>query len=1107
MLRTLVDLLRRAASDAPSEAVIHISRDESEQAHSYAALYRDALRTLAFLQGHGLAPGRTVLLQIACERRQLELFWGALLGGMVPVILPKVGAWVRDSEAAQKLNSVCRVLQAPLIVLDADQVANYAAPGLTPAAHGVAWLADAPGQGLAALARPHQGEPDDLAFLQFSSGSTGVPKGVRLSHRNLLCNVREIAEAAALQPGERMLSWMPLFHDMGLICFHLVPLHVGMTQVKMQPAHFIADPLAWLRKIGAHRASVTGSPNFGLQHVLDKLDSAAAGALDLSSLRLLFNGAEPISPQVVRSFSARLAPHGFRAAAMCPAYGMAEACLAVTMAVSAAAPLLHRFARERLIAQGVAQPAGDGDDALEYVDCGAALPSVQLRIVGDDGAVLAPMRLGEVQIRGVNVTSGYVGGVDADRLFSADGWLRTGDLGCLCDGRLVITGRRKDVIFVNGRTVMTADLERHLAERHGLRDGAVVACGLSDAASGRERVLLFATLRGKQTDWPRLHQLRQSAQDYLAFPVDAALPARRIPRTTSGKLQRYKLAEQVRDGEFDALLAQFHQHAPAAAPEAAPADAGQRAIRAIWAAVLRREAATLPLDAAFTALGGTSVQAIEMLAKVEQHAGREYGYALLLQCRSIREVAEYLARADAAPAAAGPIAAPAPAARAGDIAIIGMAGRFPGAATLAQFWDNLCAGASFTAPVPAARWTSPRGSFHMAALADAELFAADFFGIAEDEACIMDPQQRLMLELAYEAMDNAGCNGARLDARREVGIYLGVSHNSYLEEIAVRRRRQDFSGAQHTRLMPANLLNMVAARIAHTLDTTGPALTFDSACSSSLVALHYACNDLLQDNCTLAIAGGVNLMYTAHAHEMFAQAGALSPDGVCRTFDSAANGMVPGEGGGVVVLKRLERALADGDRIDAVIAASAINNDGKSIGIMAPAPEGQEQVLRRAYARAGVSPAQVSYIEAHGTGTPLGDQIELRALTRVFGAEAGAGAGQCGIGSVKTGIGHLLAAAGVAGLLKVALALRHRQLPATLHFQSSHARLRFDASPFYPVRALTPWPAGALPRHAGVSAFGFGGTNAHAVLREGVKRRSRSPVLAVNSHSARTAIV
>ena len=248
------------------------------------------------------------------------------------------------------------------------------------------------------------------------------------------------------------------------------------------------------------------------------------------------------------------------------------------------------------------------------------------------------------------------------------------------------------------------------------------------------------------------------------------------------------------------------------------------------------------------------------------------------------------------------------------------------------------------------------------------------------------------------------------------------------------------------------------------------------------MALHYACNDLLQDNCDMAIAGGVNLMFTAHAHEMFGQAGALSPDGMCRTFDSAANGMVPGEGGGVVILKRLARALADGDRIDAVIAASAINNDGKSIGIMAPAPEGQQKVLRRAYAKAGVSPAQVSYVEAHGTGTVLGDQIEMRALTRVFGTEGGAT--ECAIGSVKSGIGHLLAAAGVAGLLKVVLALRHQQLPPSVHFQASHARLRLDASPFRPVSCLTAWPAAALPRYAGVSAFGFGGTNAHVVVRD-----------------------
>ena len=1090
---TLVDLLENTAMHAADKSVIHVSRDGSESRQTYAQLHERAKQTLAFLQGHGVCPGRILVVQVGASGRQLEVFWACVLGGIIPVLLPKVASWLRDTEASRKLGGVCDTLEQPFILVDADQAVNYAKGVLNFVAKGIVAIADDPSQGLAGAARLHTPHPDELAYLQYSSGSTGLPKGVRLSHRNIVCNIVEIAQASAAHAEVTALSWMPYFHDMGLVGFHLTPLYLGMNQIKMEAAHFIADPLLWLRKIDQHRANMIGCPNFGLQHVLDKLGAADYGHLDLSCIRLLYNGAEPISAPVMQRFIAELAPTGFRNTAMLPVYGMAEACLAVTFSPLDAAPLVHQFDRNTLFTEGVAVPAQDQLPTLDYVDVGPPLPSVELRIVNERGELQPALRLGDIQIRGVSVTSGYQGLEDRNgELFTHDGWLRTGDVGFLKNARLIVTGRSKDVIFINGRNVMTADLERHLAQCFDLKEGELAACGVTHPDTGRECVVMFAASRSRNVPWARLHEMKLAAEEYLSFPVDSVLPMKQLPRTSSGKIQRYKLAQEWLNGALADARDAFLSNAPAATVMVTPADDRQDAIRRIWADVLQCDVASIGIDMSFTALGGTSVKAIEMLARLEERFGRIFGYALLLECRTVRDVGEFIAQHVAphlsvVPETASPLPATAPGPRDEHmrIAVIGMSGRFPGAASLDAFWNNLRDGVSVVREVPPQRWHSDQGKFYMGMLADVDLFAADFFGIAGDEAAITDPQQRLMLEVAYEALDSAGYNGVRLDAERNVGVYLGVSHNSYFEEIVERRRDGAFAGSDNAKLMPANLLNMVAARVSHALNLKGPALTFDSACSSSLVALHQACNDLLLDNCDMAIAGGVNLMLTPTGHELFAQAGALSNDGVCRAFDEAANGMVPGEGLGAVVLKRLDRALADGDQIDAVIAATSINNDGRSIGIMAPTPEGQEAVLKKAYAKAGISPAAISYIEAHGTSTPIGDPIEMRALTSAFGAVAQVGT--CGVGSVKTNIGHLLAAAGIAGLIKVILALRHQQLPPTLNVTRPQPRARFGETPFYLVSHLTPWPQGPAPRYAGISSFGFGGTNAHLVVRDHVQ--------------------
>lgn len=420
------------------------------------------------------------------------------------------------------------------------------------------------------------------------------------------------------------------------------------------------------------------------------------------------------------------------------------------------------------------------------------------------------------------------------------------------------------------------------------------------------------------------------------------------------------------------------------------------------------------------------------------------------------------------------------------IAIIGIGCRFPGAKDPEAFWQLLRDGVDAITEVPANRWDiesfydpDPAQSDKMNTrwggfLDQVDQFDPQFFGIAPREATSMDPQQRLLLEVTWEALEDAGQIPDRLAGTR-TGVFIGTSSHDYSVLIW---------GGTTDPYATTGTGNCIAAnRISYLLDLHGPSLAVDTSCSSSLVAIHLACQSLWSGESTLALAGGVQVMLSPQVTVSFANAGFMAPDGRCKAFDSRANGYVRSEGAGVIVLKPLSQAKASGDPIYAVIRGSAVNQDGHSNGLTAPNPWAQEAVIREAYRQAGVSPGRVQYVEAHGTGTNLGDPIEMKALGKVLGEDRPSGQ-HCAVGSVKTNIGHAEAAAGIAGLIKVALSLKNRQIPPSLHFQEPNRYIPFDKLPLFVQQTLEPWPEGAGTALAGVSSFGFGGTNAHVVLEE-----------------------
>ena len=514
-------------------------------------------------------------------------------------------------------------------------------------------------------------------------------------------------------------------------------------------------------------------------------------------------------------------------------------------------------------------------------------------------------------------------------------------------------------------------------------------------------------------------------------------------------------------------------------------------VRAIWADNLEVDAETLDPDADFVALGGDSVRAVAIHADIEARYDQLLDFEILRTCRTVNEFAVYLDRhvgpvpepattPDTVPPAVAHLHA-AEASR--DIAVVAMAGRFPGAPDLQTFWQQLEQGRDAFVPVPRDRWDADAYYDERPGIAgkvacrvgafvdDVDQFDPEAFGLTEKHAVDTEPQQRLFLELAADVLDRGGKRGDN------IGVFASTGWNTYLP-----RYRPD----QISRLTAVgNLQNMVAARVSQVLGLRGPAFTVDAACASSLLAVHLAVQSLRNGECDAAIAGGVELLFNPQTYLSFGQAQVLSAAGACMPFSARASGFLLGEGGGAVMLRRLDDAVAAGDPIVAVVKGTAVNNDGGGYSAMSPSPEGQIDVLRKAYRDAGVDPTTVSYVEAHGTATTVGDAVELRALSAVLG---GGGAAPCGVGSVKSNIGHLFSAAGIASLIKVLLCFDRRTLAPIANFDEPHPRHHFERTRFFPVARAETWFRGDTPRRAGITSLGVGGSNCHLVLEEAPPR-------------------
>ncbi|MGQ4659061.1 amino acid adenylation domain-containing protein [Lysobacter sp. F6437] len=918
--------------------------------------------------------------------------------------------------------------------------------------------------------------PDTLAYVMYTSGSTGKPKGCMVTQGNVVRYFTAIEPLYDFRADDVWAFFLsPAFDVSG---FEIWGALTHGARLVVVPHLVSRTPEAFRQLLVDEQVTVTCPTPTGFLELM-RADEALPVPGEYA-LRYVILGGEAVSMQSLRPWFQR---HGDAQPQVVNMYGPTEATIYVTF---------------RHITR--ADVEGDAGSMI-----GTGIPDVPLHVLDKDLQPLPTGEVGELFIGGRAVIRGYHGRPDltAERFIE---WrdpretdapvariYRTGDLVRMdADGDIEYLGRIDHQVKIRGFRIELGEIEATLGHHPAVRACAVLA---REDRPGEKRLVAYVVPNGKTPTVGTLRaHLEATLPDYMMPAAFVMMDV--LPQNENGKLDRRALPAP--DNSRPALSS---SHEP-------PVGAVEQELCGFFAELLDVEG--IGRHDNFFELGGNSVLATRLLERIRQsrvaaggNAGDGVDVPITLLFRNPTPTA--LARAldgnhdDAAMRARMPRAlAPA---QAGNepIAIVAMSGRFPGAGDVEAFWQNLCDGRDtitlfqpdeLDPMIGLAERSDPSYVAARGVIDGVEQFDAAFFGIGPREAEVMDPQQRIFLELCWDCLERAGHVPDATGV--PVGVFAGMYNCTYFQNHVMRR--PDL--IEKVGAYPVSFLNdkdYIATRVAHKLNLTGPAINVQTACSTSLVAICQAVDSLRAGQCDMALAGGASVTSPPRSGYLYQEGAMFSVDGHTRTFDARAQGTVFSDGAMVVLLKRLSDALADGDQVHAVIRGAAINNDGGAkASFTAPNSDGQAAVIAMAHRNAGVEPRSIGYVEAHGTATPLGDPIEIEGMTKAFrlGTDD---AGFCRIGSVKSNVGHLVIAAGGAGLIKAALALEDQRIPASLHYESPNPAIEFDGSPFVVNSSLTEWPRGDVPRRAGVSSFGVGGTNAHVVLEEAPQRAESLP--------------
>ncbi|WP_075186283.1 hybrid non-ribosomal peptide synthetase/type I polyketide synthase [Teredinibacter haidensis] len=906
--------------------------------------------------------------------------------------------------------------------------------------------------------------PTDLAYMIYTSGSTGKPKGAMISHRAIINRLIWMQVEYNISESDRILQKTPMSFDVSVWEFFW-PLIVGAKLV-MANAGGHKDP--------QYLIDIIEKQNITVLHFVPSMLSlflSTPGLNRITSLKEVFCSGEALPHELTKRFfnamHARL--HNL--------YGPTEAAVDVTY--------------------WECKPG----DISTLVPIGKPISNIQMYCLDENLNPVAGGEEGELHIGGIGLSDGYwkrptlTEEKFIDNPFSTEAnakLYKTGDLGrFLPDGNIEYLGRIDFQVKIRGLRIELGEIEAELLKHEAIRTATVIP---SNDSLGEKRLLSYLVVdKQKKFSIPELRQFLASRLPDYMIPA-AFILIENMPLMPNGKTDRKALPQGT------ISRPDLNQ------PYIAPGTKLEKILCSIWKNLLNMD--KVGVDDNFFDIGGNSLLSMMVVTELNDQENITLPLVKLFQHPTVRSLALRLEGSadnnieiDKIFERSASLKQTLSAKKRGEneIAIIGMSGRFPGAYNTDELWENLCAGKEtvtfFTkeqlGPGLDPSLTDDKNYvFARGIIPDGDKFDAAFFGINPTEAKTIDPQQRVFLELAWAALENSGYTSEKFDGL--IGVYAGIGNNHYYP-LNVMQHTDIVKMVGPFSVMVGNEKDHIATRVANKLNLTGPAVSVHTACSTAMTAIDNACFSLTTGQTDMALAGGISLQTPQYSGQLFEEGGVFSPDGHCRPFDAEAAGTLFSDSAGIVVLKRLNDALRDGDTIYASIKSTALNNDGANkISYLAPSIEGQKKVIAMALARAGVSPSEISYIETHGTGTPIGDPIEVEALTQIYRRDTEAKQ-FCGLGSIKSNLGHPTIAAGAAAVIKVALSLKHEKIPATLHYTKANPKIDFKNSPFYVVDKLLEWPRAKYKRLAAASSFGFGGTNGHAILEEAPNTQDSGP--------------
>lgn len=1072
------DLLENAVKIAPQNGTYYIYEDGEEEKVTYYAQRKIALGILDSLQKKGLKKGDYIIADVSHTKDYHVLMWACFYGGIIMTALPRPDFGMENSETLQGIKGIWEMLGKPLLVTDKEMKNLYEKAW----GHGaIEAMEELFSEGEGMVAEILQ---EDAAYIQFSSGSTGNRKGAVLSNKNLIEASCSIVDFEQCTKDEKPLMWLPHTHNFGAFTFCLLSVVLGVNSWSMKTETFVRNPLLFIEKVSRHQVTRLCTNNLGLEILLQLAAKVDTHMFELSHLAAIYIGAEKPSIKLMKAFitAYHLKESIFRAG-----YGMSETVLTVASSQGFDSKEILCISRKEMgeHKKAVDVKGEDEEKGISLLEHGGPVTNITIGIFDEKNQLLEENEIGSIRIKSATVFKGYCN-IKNDESIFAHGWFITGDIGFIRDGKLYITGRSKDIIIVRGVNYMLTDLD--VMVQNSLGGKEKVAFISSEGEDGEELIGFLEQEWSEQTEklfYTLANKIKNYLLNQMGLEVKLIIPVPKMKMTASRKLDRYGMKKAYEEGKYREILqkAQQWEQTPSSNKK------GQKQweheliheIKNCWGEILHVDPNEISLDASFKSLGGNSVKGFFLLQKLEEQLHIKLNQNLLVRCATMGEMAEYIEslNADIKEGNMGEE-------KEEEVAITGMAFRFPGASTQEELWKILEEGVDCVQKVSEKRrklsaeesWDDRFGE-----LIDIDAFDYEFFNISKEEADFMDPQQRLSLEVAYEALDDSG-EGVMDHREKNIAVLGATSGNSYYPLILEYINKKGIEKMPPT-AMVGNLGSTIATRVSHYLNSRGSALAIDSACSSFMAALFLGEKMIKGGECQGALILGANVYATSHTHKMAKKAGILSKGNYTKVFDKNADGSLLGEGAIAIYLEGLKHAKKHKKNIYGVIAGLAMNNHGTSLSIMAPNPAGQQEVLKKAYEEFGVRTKDITYIEAHGTGTEIGDPVELSALQQIFQGSLEGREEKIPLGSIKSNFGHLLSCGGGAGLIKVLLCLKNEKLVPSLHVDEVNPLLQKED---FPLRVITKAEEWKRPkdgcRYAGISSFGIGGTNVHMIIKD-----------------------